>query len=202
MPPEAPHSPIVGWPFATRARPSSHACESCDSRVGPCWRVRLRVIRSRKNASHAEPRPPPRPTGSLLSGRLRARMLAQRLGAAIREARHHVWQAPARRRSDRGRVAVVGQPDGAWPRRWGVARDLGLRRRRGRRAARRLSRASAGATLPRDHAHLRGQEAVIRFARTGGWRPMPEARARSARVPVPLCRRAPGAREPERDRRR
>jgi hypothetical protein len=32
-----------------------------------------------------------------------------------------------------------------------------------------------GATLPRDHAHLKGQELVIRTAKRGGWRPMPEA---------------------------
>ena len=33
-----------------------------------------------------------------------------------------------------------------------------------------------GATAPLDHAHLRGQELVIRTARSGDWRPMPEAR--------------------------
>ena len=32
-----------------------------------------------------------------------------------------------------------------------------------------------GANLPRDHAHLRGQELVIRAAHSGGWRTMPEA---------------------------
>jgi hypothetical protein len=37
-----------------------------------------------------------------------------------------------------------------------------------------LERAPAAA-LPRDHAHLRGQELVIRTSRPGGWRPMPEA---------------------------
>ncbi len=37
-----------------------------------------------------------------------------------------------------------------------------------------LERAS-GATLPRDHAHLKGQELVIRTAKLGDWRPMPEA---------------------------
>lgn len=37
-----------------------------------------------------------------------------------------------------------------------------------------LERAS-GATMPRDHAHLKSQELVIRTSRPGGWRPMPEA---------------------------
>lgn len=34
---------------------------------------------------------------------------------------------------------------------------------------------AAGASLPRDHAHLKGQELVVRTATPGGWRPMPEA---------------------------
>lgn len=37
-----------------------------------------------------------------------------------------------------------------------------------------LERAS-GATLPRDHAQLKGQELIIRTATSGGWHPMPEA---------------------------
>jgi hypothetical protein len=32
-----------------------------------------------------------------------------------------------------------------------------------------------GATLPHDHAHLMGQELVIRTSRPGGWQPTPEA---------------------------
>jgi hypothetical protein len=50
-----------------------------------------------------------------------------------------------------------------------------------------------GATLPRDHVHLRGQELVIRTARPGAWRPMPEAQLdplayRSRSVDVLLTR--------------
>lgn len=116
-----------------------------------------------------------RPTGSLLSGRLRARMLAQRLGTAIREARHHVGKL----QRDVAATANVSQ---SWVSRMELGQGAGASLETwacvaaavGEQLVAYLERAP-GATLPRDHAHLRGQEAVIRFARTGGWRPMPEA---------------------------
>jgi hypothetical protein len=59
-----------------------------------------------------------------------------------------------------------------------------------------LERASA-ASLPRDHVHLRGQELVIRTARSGGWLPMPEAPVdpnalRSRSIDVLLARASRG----------
>ena len=53
---------------------------------------------------------------------------------------------------------------------------------------------ASGAMLPRDHAHLKGQELVIRTTKSGGWQPMPEAAIdplafRSRSVDVLLTRR-------------
>lgn len=117
----------------------------------------------------------PRATGAELRGRLRAAELARRLGVGVREARL--------RRGRLQREVAAGA---------GISQNWLSMMERGHGAGASLetwaSVAAAvdeqlvaylerapGATAPRDHAHLRGQELVIRTARSGDWRPMPEA---------------------------
>lgn len=127
----------------------------------------MRVMPNRSRRSRA--------AGPELKGRLRAAELARRLGVALREARLHL-------RLSQRQVAT-------WA---GVSQSWVSLMERGRGAGASLEtwasvtaavdeqlvaylERAPGASRPRDHAHLRGQELVIRTARSGGWLPLPEA---------------------------
>jgi transcriptional regulator with XRE-family HTH domain len=136
----------------------------------------------------------PRAVGAEMRGRVRAADLARRLGAAVRDSR-------LRRGRLRREVAAEA----------GISQNWVSMMERGQGAGASLETWAAvsaaideqfvaylerapGATLPRDHAHLKGQELVIRTATMGGWRPMPEAALdptayRSRSVDVQLERR-------------
>ena len=137
---------------------------------------------------------PTRASGPLLQARLRAKSMAQRLGVGLRDARLRA----GRLQREVSAIAGVsqswvsrmerGQGQGAALETWAAvtaAVDEQL--------VAYLERAP-GATLPRDHTHLKGQELVVRTAKSGGWRPMPEAALdptayRSRSVDVLLARR-------------
>lgn len=137
----------------------------------------------------------PRAVGAELRGRLRAGDLSRRLGVSLRESRLRQGRLQREVAAEAGIsqnwVSMIerGQGAGASLETWAavtaaVDEQLVVY----------LERAP-GATLPRDHAHLQGQEFVIRTSRPGGWRPMPEAAIdplayRSRSVDVLLERRA------------
>ncbi len=125
---------------------------------------RMRQVTKRHRATHAE-----------LAGRERASYLAARIGIALRDAR---------------RAQGVRQRDVA--ERAGLTQSHVSRIERGLEPGTPLStlcslsaavgvqlaafiEARPGATLPRDHEHLRRQALVIDTARAGGWRGEPEA---------------------------
>jgi transcriptional regulator with XRE-family HTH domain len=137
----------------------------------------------------------PRASGAELRGRVRAAELARRLGVAVRDERRRQGRSQAEVSSAAGisqawlSAMELGRGAGASVETWAAvtaAVDEQL--------VAYLERAP-GATLPRDHAHLKGQELVVRTATPGGWRPMPEAALdplayRSRSVDVLLERRA------------
>jgi transcriptional regulator with XRE-family HTH domain len=101
--------------------------------------------------------------------------MARRLGGGVREARLHIGRLQREVAAESGisqnwlSMIERGKGTGATLETWAsVAAAVG------EQLVAHLERAP-GAGLPRDHAHLKGQNLVIRTATPGGWRPMPEA---------------------------
>jgi transcriptional regulator with XRE-family HTH domain len=117
----------------------------------------------------------PRATGAEMRGRVRAADLARRLGVGVRDTRLRIGRLQREVAAEAGisqnwvSMMERGQGAGASLETWAsvaAAVDEQLVA---------YFEHASGATLPRDHAHLRGQELVIRTARSGGWLPIPEA---------------------------
>lgn len=117
----------------------------------------------------------PRAVGAELRGRLRAADVARRLGVGVRDARLRPGRLQREVAAEAGisqnwlSMLERGKGGGASLETWAAVSAAV-----DEQIVAYLERAP-GATLPRDHAHLKGQELVIRTARPGGWRPMPEA---------------------------
>ena len=128
-----------------------------------------------------------------VDGRRRSRYLAGRIALALKESRLALGLTQ-REAADR-----AGVSQGFWShleRGGGVAASLETLCACAAAVGTELAafiEARAGADLPRDIAHLRGQEAIVRFARSGGWRARAEraidgAARRSRSIDVELQR--------------
>jgi transcriptional regulator with XRE-family HTH domain len=117
----------------------------------------------------------PRASGAELRGRVRAEELARPLGVAVRDARRR----RGRSQSEVSKAAGISQ---AWLSTMELGKGGGASIESWAAVTAAVDEqliayleSAPGASLPRDHAHLKGQELVVRTATPGGWQPMPEA---------------------------
>lgn len=115
-----------------------------------------------------------RATRARLAGRIRGEDVARRLGIGLREARRE----RRLRQVDVAAAAGIAQSYvSKMERGQGVAASLTTWASAGEAVGLRLAaffEQAPGASRPRDYEHLKRQELVIRTARAGGWRAMPE----------------------------
>lgn len=117
----------------------------------------------------------PRASGAELRGRRRAIDVARRLGSAVREERTRQglrqWEVAEAAGVSQSWVSLMerGRGSGASLETWAAVAAAVKEQLVG------YLEHAAGASTPRDHVHLKGQDLVIRTAGTGGWRPTPEA---------------------------